>query len=192
MGSRKGWEDGQERGVRRSGGRGSGAALGAEEVANSSPAPWSEAQATDFDQNKTALTRAHYSKTSVELTGGQPPAWVSARDTSVGGGQGPAEGGVSMALARTERVERRSEDFFFNPGNFTTDKSNRILNLVQTCQHQTPDFVLEPPLSTQYASAGAPRPSSGDRPFQLTPFLGSLIIPWRLSENGDNFSREAP
>lgn len=40
---------------------------GAEKVANSSPSPWSEAQATGFDQNKTTLTRVRYSKTSEEL-----------------------------------------------------------------------------------------------------------------------------
>lgn len=69
----------------------SGAGHSAQEVANSSPFPWSEAQGTDFDQNKTALTRVHYSKTSVALLGGsllgsQP----TVGEMSVGGGQCPA------------------------------------------------------------------------------------------------------
>lgn len=88
-------------------------------AANSSPSPWSEAQATDFDQNKTALTRVHYSDFSGTGRGaaaglGLRPAHSQRTGHSVGGGQGLAEGGVDTALARTARAERRSEDFFFN------------------------------------------------------------------------------
>lgn len=83
MDQRQGWEEATpslqtwKAGLRRRAGH------HPEKVANSSPSHWSEAQATDFDQNKTGHTGVHYSKTSVELARGS--LWLESQQAEMEG-----------------------------------------------------------------------------------------------------------
>lgn len=83
MSQREGWEEATRPPTDLEGGAAEEGGHHPEKVASSSPSLWSEAQATDFDQNKTAQTRVHYSKTSVELARGS--LWLESQQAEMEG-----------------------------------------------------------------------------------------------------------
>lgn len=116
-----------------------------EKVANSSPFPCSESQATDFDQNKTALTRVHYSKTSVELARGS--LWLGELRCPWEGARAPPR--VGSAWPWPEMQGWRGDQRIF----FLFGQLHHQINLISY---------------TQEWASGAPGLGSWDCPFQFT------------------------